>query len=356
MGIFNIFKKRFQDETLEEQREDIERLAPKGVEEFLMGLSCDELTDATGAFGRSVTNPIPVNGPIGEIKYLNRLKNRYGVGFLFHRLGPIESTVTEKLLDAFEVVSIDGGVWDILYFDMYHPRRTTKTPLGYHLSEYDPSLHRLPAGFGTLHRDPRFPFGISKFIERDYDIFGTGIFNKRLALKCDEFLENKNKFVRPTEHKDKVSSILWELNPIAYSQPIVDILNFELGDLNVDAKTDSTDYINRFIDSLDILIEFITNDDEYLQEHKKDVVDFMFYIKEKTIQAQTLPSVDYMKRLQKVVANLGRVGGERAGGYVEMAENEKPTLTFKTQKDMVHEDAVTKLGKVAGAVFVILDY
>lgn len=356
MGIFNIFKKRFQDETLEEQREDVERLAPKGAEEFLEGLSCDELPNATGDFGRSATNPIPVNGPIGEIKYLNRLKNRYGIGFLFHRLGPIESTVPEKLIDVFEIVSIDGMVWDILYFDMYHPRRTSKTPYGYYLSEYNPSQHRLPAGFGSLHRDPRFPFGISKFIERDYDIFGTGIFNKRLALKCVEFLEDKNKFVRPAEHKNKVSSVLWELSPIAYNQPIVDILNFELEDLNVDAKADSTDNINRFIDSLDILIEFITKDDEYLQEHKKDVVNFMFYIKEKTIQTQTLPSVDYMERLQKVIANLGIIGGEKAGGCIELAENEKPTLTFKTQEDMVREDIVKKLGKVVGAVLAILDY
>ena len=354
--MFNIFKKKFPDESLEEQRVDLERFASNGIEEFLGGLSCDELPDASGDFGRSITNPIPVNGPTGEIKYLNRLRNENGVGFIFHRLGPIESTIPERLFDVFEVVSFDGMNWDILYLDMYHPRRTTKAPKEYHLSEYNPSVHSLPVGFGTHYRDPRFPFGISKFIERDYHALNSVISIDRLVMRFNEFIKDGEKFIRPSDHKEKVASVLWELNPVAYSQPIVDILNFELDDLDVDEKKDGISRIKRFIDSLDVLIEFVINDDEYLREYKKDVVNFLSYIKEKTIQAQTLPNGDYMGRLKILVSNLGRIGGEKAGGYIEMVENEKPNLVLKEENGMASLDTAEKFSRVAIAVLTLMEY
>ena len=40
----------------------------------LNGQNCDKIPGASGEFGRDPTNPIPVNGPIGEILYLSQLR------------------------------------------------------------------------------------------------------------------------------------------------------------------------------------------------------------------------------------------------------------------------------------------
>src|SRR5271170_4559145 len=36
--------------------------------------SCDRIPNCFGEFGRTPTNPIPVNGPVGELIYLSRLE------------------------------------------------------------------------------------------------------------------------------------------------------------------------------------------------------------------------------------------------------------------------------------------
>ena len=41
---------------------------------LLAGTDTDQNEGAFGAFGRTITNPIPVNGPIGEIIYLSALR------------------------------------------------------------------------------------------------------------------------------------------------------------------------------------------------------------------------------------------------------------------------------------------
>ena len=46
----------------------------------------DELPGAKGEFGRCVTNPVPVNGPVGELTYLSRLVTPSGAGLFGHRL------------------------------------------------------------------------------------------------------------------------------------------------------------------------------------------------------------------------------------------------------------------------------
>ena len=51
------------------------------------GPDCDQLPNATGEFGRSPSNPIPVNGPLGEVVYLSRLTTETGAPVMFHRVG-----------------------------------------------------------------------------------------------------------------------------------------------------------------------------------------------------------------------------------------------------------------------------
>lgn len=89
------------------------------------GGAVDENPGASGEFGRSLNNPIPVNGPSGELIYLSRLLTDYGEKVYFHRLG------SKNSVDVYELVSQSGDFWDILYVDMYHSRKTTKAPAGY---------------------------------------------------------------------------------------------------------------------------------------------------------------------------------------------------------------------------------
>lgn len=111
-----------------------DRMYPR---ELFPGLSVDcktpdELPRASGEFGRDANNPIPCNGPIGELTYLSRLQLAgTGEKVFFHRIGSIESAVSENFVDVFELVSLSGLFFDVLYMDMYHPGKSGKQPAGY---------------------------------------------------------------------------------------------------------------------------------------------------------------------------------------------------------------------------------
>src|SRR3546814_6331822 len=63
----------------------------------------DKDPNGSGPFGFTETNPIPVNGPIGQLAYLSRLETQSGQRILFHRLGAIDK------VDVFEAVTFDGS-------------------------------------------------------------------------------------------------------------------------------------------------------------------------------------------------------------------------------------------------------
>ncbi len=191
--MFNFLKKKFKDTSLEEQKKEIEKFPVEMAQLALNGLNCDVLPDATGDFGRCLTNPIPVNGPIGEIIYINRLRTSDG-GLIFHRLG------SSLNIDIYEVVSLNGKIWDILYLDMYHPRRSTIHPSGYEFSEFHEIFSRAPVGYCTNSFDPDFPFGLSVFIEKGF--LGTG-----LAKRYEDVIKNKLMFIKPFEHVEKLNKI-----------------------------------------------------------------------------------------------------------------------------------------------------
>jgi len=83
------------------------------------GAYVDEIENAFCNFGLILTNPIPVNGPIGEVIYLSSLRQLGKTKILFHRIGSIDG------FDVFESVSVDGKTWDIFYLDMFHPRKSS---------------------------------------------------------------------------------------------------------------------------------------------------------------------------------------------------------------------------------------
>jgi hypothetical protein len=95
---------------------------------IMQGENRDILSGAQGEFGKTLENPIPVNGPAGEIVYLSMLRNQNGSPVAFHRLGSI------KKIDVYETVSADADSWDILYFSFYHPRKSRMAPSGYKIT------------------------------------------------------------------------------------------------------------------------------------------------------------------------------------------------------------------------------
>ena len=82
----------------------------------------DQDPNGTGPFGFSETNPIPVNGSIGQLAYLSKLETERGERILFHRIGAVDT------IDVFEAVTFSGSEWFILFVDLYHPRRSRLTP------------------------------------------------------------------------------------------------------------------------------------------------------------------------------------------------------------------------------------
>src|SRR5262245_1158330 len=59
-------------------------------EKFMSGESVDEVPTSFGEFGLTLTNPIPVNGAMGEVAYLSSLRHLGKTNILFHRLGSLD--------------------------------------------------------------------------------------------------------------------------------------------------------------------------------------------------------------------------------------------------------------------------
>lgn len=249
--MFNLFKKQFVDESLEDQKADVLKLqflensSKEFSEKVLSGESCDELKNATGDFGKIATNPIPVNGPIGEVKYLNRLRSSDGCGFIFHRIGSIEQPGITGNVDVFEIVSVDGKTWDILYLHFYHPRRSVKCPTDYHFSEFHKIYSRIPFAYGTTQTDRDFPFGIGKFIE----IMNVADMGKTFARKFEKEIEDKRKFVRPEKHNQKLALAiqLMEHTKHKYKDDKTILTNEDVARLNFYFQNNKFEEAERFL-------------------------------------------------------------------------------------------------------------
>lgn len=170
MGLFSAIRSVFgtgDDEPLKAQEADVKRESSFSSNS---NQGCDEIPGAHGSFGTVSTNPIPVNGIIGEMVYLNRLRAKSGVGFMFHRTGSLESPVTTFMIDHYELVATDASEWQDLYFCPYFPRRSRKAPKGLYLmpwSSLDDSiklLSKFPC-MGTNARVANFPLELPKAIQ-----------------------------------------------------------------------------------------------------------------------------------------------------------------------------------------------
>lgn len=166
--------------------------------------ACEELPGAYGTFGFDASNPIPVNGPRGEVIYLNRLRSENGCKFFWHRLGNCDCPFQALKLDAYELVAMDGSAWHTLYFSMYHPSRSTRAPEGLSLASWKRSsqeerIFMTHKGCGSTYFVENFPYGLPAVVTEDEGLNsigpGFGAVAARILAKTLE--ENKGKFNRP---------------------------------------------------------------------------------------------------------------------------------------------------------------
>ena len=147
------------------------------------GSDGDRTIGGHGPFGTNVTNPIPVNGPIGQILYLSSLRLN-DERILFHRLGSIGK------IDVFECVDVKCTDWKLLYLDMYHPRKSKIAPEGYSIAGENVLLS------GVTHLVTDFPrrlyYGIVEYSEKR---FGISIADPSIRLRVEAI-----DFVRPPQH------------------------------------------------------------------------------------------------------------------------------------------------------------
>lgn len=197
----NLFKKKIIDEPREKQKEDLHKESPSLYSLAINGKDCDSLIDSNNRLGHSIENPIPVNGVLGEIKYINRLRCECGAGLMYHRLGTSKNSKIEGNIDIYETVCMEGKHWDILCFHFYHPRRSLWCPAGYTFSKFHPIFSQHPLGYGTNRYDKNFPFGLGQFILLH---LGEGL-GRTFANKYEEIVKDENKFIRPKEHQKKIS-------------------------------------------------------------------------------------------------------------------------------------------------------
>jgi len=117
-----------------------EMLHPTVSQMAQAGEACDEVAGSSGEFGTTPSNPIPVNGVIGELLYLSSLRcvsGRQPERVFFHRLGSVSRPAISlgfgPPFDVYETVS-GNGRWGFLFFDAYHPRKSRKAPDRYVLA------------------------------------------------------------------------------------------------------------------------------------------------------------------------------------------------------------------------------
>lgn len=155
-------------EPRDAQRMEIADSYPEPMRSWILsGEDADELLTGQGRFG-SRNNPIPVNGQMGEIKYLAKLRTKEGEPICFHRVGSEGSDATDRPVDKYEIISVDGSEKLILFFDFYHPRRSCLAPPGFYLEKANIAKGDSAWGYGVPHLVPNFPVGLPDALVKEY--------------------------------------------------------------------------------------------------------------------------------------------------------------------------------------------
>lgn len=182
---------------IDDEKFQLEHLNPIMKEMIESAPAYDKDPNGTGPFGFIETNPIPVNGPIGQLAYLSKLETQSGQRILFHRLGAMGT------VDVFEAVSFDGREWFILFADFYHPRRSRITPDGFRFTKEVGQF----SGFTNFCDD--FPYD---FVEKKASMRDSGLSMAYIAIsKVSDQIQNRV-FNRPLAHKAKLELVKGRLS------------------------------------------------------------------------------------------------------------------------------------------------
>ena len=192
-GANDVFKKLHR--LMENEKAQNQRLPEPYRSKVRTGADCDEIAGSVGEFGRDPRNPIPVNGPLGEIIYLSNLRTADSQHIMFHRLGSVSN------VDIYETVSLDGATWDILFVHQYHPRKSRRSPSGYQIASGDERNNILSGvnDFVTAFPD-HLPDAIANMSERAFKL-------RVRPHQVREALE-RTIFKRPTDHLTRLNIIL----------------------------------------------------------------------------------------------------------------------------------------------------
>lgn len=167
----------------------------------------DRVPNYSGEFGLTLTNPIPVNGAIGEIIYLSRLcTDDLKKPILFHRIGSIGSgnAITRDTVDVYETVSIDGSKWDIIYFNYYYAGKSRMAPAGYNIAKNQSMM------YGTNIFVSNFPVGIREAAMKcSKTVMGMPLVGKEVRIA-----EETVKFIKPDSHIQKINTLTTKINKI----------------------------------------------------------------------------------------------------------------------------------------------
>tara|TARA_R110001592_G_scaffold280946_3_gene548362 strand:+ start:25233 stop:25877 length:645 start_codon:yes stop_codon:yes gene_type:complete len=208
--ISKLFGGKKEDKALREAFEQIRRILED--EQFQLDMihpamksmieTCpayDKDPNGTGPFGFSETNPIPVNGPIGQLAYLSKLETAKGERILFHRIGAVNT------IDVFEAVTFSGSEWFILFVDLYHPRRSRMTPEGFRFTQEVGQF----SGFHKFCTD--FPYD---FVEMKQSESESGLSMAYIAIsKVMQPIQNRA-YQRPLAHKAKLDLVKSRLTSV----------------------------------------------------------------------------------------------------------------------------------------------
>jgi hypothetical protein len=180
---------------MQNEKAQNERLLEPLRSEVLRGPACDEISGAIGEFGRDPRNPIPVNGPLGELLYLSNLRTSESQQIMFHRLGSISNVAI------YETVSLDGATWDILFLHPYHPRKSHRAPAGYQIAS---EAERNTLVLGANDYVSAFPQQLSDAIAN----MSERIFRFRIRPPQVREALGRGIFQRPTEHHSRLDLVL----------------------------------------------------------------------------------------------------------------------------------------------------
>jgi hypothetical protein len=184
---------------LEDEKFQLDMIHPVMKEMIETRPAYDKDPNGTGPFGFTETNPIPVNGPIGQLAYLSRLETERGERILFHRIGAVDT------IDVFEAVAFSGSEWFILFVDLYHPRRSRLTPDGFRFTDEVGQF----SGFHKFCTDFPYDFVEMKQSERE-----SGLSMVYIAISKVMEPIQKRAYQRPLAHKVKLDLVKSRLTSV----------------------------------------------------------------------------------------------------------------------------------------------